>query len=45
MSGDLISLRILAAFGSVPDRELSRRAAATAPVPIEIIEAPGAFRS
>jgi CheY-like chemotaxis protein len=42
MSGDLISLRILAAFGSIPDRELLRRAAATAPIPIEIVEAAGA---
>jgi len=42
MSDDLISMRILAAFGSALDRELLRRAAAMAPIPIEIIEAAGA---
>jgi CheY-like chemotaxis protein len=39
MSGDLISVRILAAFGSVADRDLLRQAAAMAPIPIDVIEA------
>ncbi len=39
MSGDLVSIRILAAFGSAQDRDLLRQAAALVAVPIDIIEA------
>src|SRR5215468_5900422 len=39
MSDDLMSVRILAAFGSAQDRSLLRRAAAMAPIPVDIIEA------
>jgi CheY-like chemotaxis protein len=42
MSGDLISVRILAAFGSVADRDLLRQAAAMAPIPIDVVEADNA---
>src|SRR5262249_8311716 len=42
MSGDLVSVRILAAFGSVPDRDLLRQAAAMAPIPIDVVEADNA---
>ena len=39
MSDDLMSVRILAAFGSAQDRSLLRQAAAMAPIPVDIIEA------
>jgi CheY-like chemotaxis protein len=39
MSDDLMSVRILAAFGSAQDRALLRQAAAMAPIPVDIIEA------
>jgi CheY-like chemotaxis protein len=39
MGDDLMSVRILAAFGSARDRDLLRQAAATAPVPVDIVEA------
>ncbi len=42
MSGDLVSVRILAAFGSAPDRALLRQAAAKVPIPIDVIEAENA---
>src|SRR5262245_32252726 len=42
MSGDLVQVRILAAFGSPRDRELLRQAAEMTAVPIEIIEADSA---
>jgi CheY-like chemotaxis protein len=42
MSGDLVSIRILAAFGSASDRDLLRQAAATTPVLIEVIDAESA---
>jgi CheY-like chemotaxis protein len=38
MSGDLVTVRILAAFGSPSEREPLRRAAALAPMPVELIE-------
>jgi len=42
MSGDLVSVRIVAAFGSAPDRDLLRQAAATTPMLIEVIDAESA---
>jgi CheY-like chemotaxis protein len=42
MSGDLVSVRILAAFGSPADRDLLRQAAAMAPILIDVIEAENA---
>jgi CheY-like chemotaxis protein len=42
MSGDLVSVRILAAFGSAADRDLLRQAAAMTPVVIDVIEAESA---
>jgi len=42
MSGDLVQVRILAAFGSPRDRELLQQAAEMTRVPIEIIEADSA---
>ena len=41
MSDDLLTVRVLAAFGSRADRELMRQAAAMALVPIEVVEAEG----
>jgi DNA-binding response OmpR family regulator len=41
MSGDLISVRILTVFASVQERELFQQAAATASVPIDIVETDG----
>jgi CheY-like chemotaxis protein len=46
MSGDLVSVRILAAFGTTPDRELFRQAANLASVPIDVMDiASGSARS
>ncbi len=42
MSGDLVSVRILAAFGSPADRALLRQAAAKVPIPIDVVEAESA---
>jgi CheY-like chemotaxis protein len=42
MSGDLVSVQILAAFGSAQDRDLLRQAAGTAAVPVDIVEAESA---
>jgi len=39
MSSDLVSIQILAAFGTPPDRALLRQAAGLAAVPIEVAEA------
>jgi CheY-like chemotaxis protein len=39
MSGDLVSIQILAAFGAPPDRALLRQAAGLAAVPIDVREA------
>jgi CheY-like chemotaxis protein len=39
MAGELVSLRILLAANSAPDRELMRQAAALASVPVDILEA------
>jgi CheY-like chemotaxis protein len=39
MSSDLVSIQILAAFGTPPDRALLRQAAGLAAVPIEVTEA------
>jgi CheY-like chemotaxis protein len=39
MSSDLVSVRILAAFGGPPDRDLLRQAAGLATVPIDVIDA------
>lgn len=39
MRGDLVSVRILALFGSAQDRDLLRQAAATTTVPIDVVEA------
>jgi CheY-like chemotaxis protein len=39
MSDDLVSVQILAVFGTPQDRDLLRQAAASAPVPVDIIEA------
>jgi CheY-like chemotaxis protein len=38
MDSDLISIRILAAFGTAPDRDLLRQAAGLATVPIDLTE-------
>jgi CheY-like chemotaxis protein len=43
MRGDLVSLRILARFGSARDRDLLRQAAATTTVPIDVVEAENAI--
>src|SRR5262249_3176608 len=47
MSDDLVSVQILASFGSPQDRDLLRQAAGSAPVPVDIVEADnvGAARS
>jgi CheY-like chemotaxis protein len=42
MRGDLVSVRILALFGSAQDRDLLRQAAATTTVPIDVVEAESA---
>ena len=42
MRGDLVSVRILALFGSAQDRDLLRQAAATTTVPIDVVEADSA---
>src|SRR5262245_54310477 len=39
MTDDLVSVQILAAFGSAQDRDLLRQAAGTAAVPVDIVEA------
>jgi len=39
MRGDLVSVRILALFGSAKDRDLLRQAAAATTVPIDVLEA------
>jgi len=41
MSGDLISVRVLAVLGSAQDREVLRQAAAAASVLIDVVEADG----
>src|SRR5262249_47181361 len=47
MSDDLVSVQILASFGSPQDRDLLRQAAGSAPVPVDIVETDdvGAARS
>src|SRR5438128_1317028 len=42
MSGELVSVRILAAYGSQQDCELLRQAASVTAVPVDIVEANGA---
>lgn len=42
MSEDLVSVQILAAFGSSQDCELLRQAAGWAPVPVDVVEGDGA---
>jgi CheY-like chemotaxis protein len=42
MSNDLVSVQILAAFGSPQDRELLRQAAAMTAVPVDVVEAESA---
>src|SRR6266568_1019698 len=43
MGGELVSLRILAVFGSRQDLNLLRQAAAAAALPVEVIEADSAI--